>query len=316
MKGGKVIERNNLIKKGIVVAVILLFIGLAFAPSINADVSNISRINAIIIKPQDKTVTLTCRYFTLKGVEEIEKEVSSKDAEKLFTLMDNTAYDTISRTLNSLGLIPKSMAVDEVTELINGEQGRIEYNQLKERLQSTPLFRNESEWKENVLCLVQGDAVDNFFYRPLTFMIEYGAGLVYSLIVTILFTLDTLLRVFPWYPVGDPPYEFGPLVTLALMLGVMYMILIEGWALHYLIPLKIAPAVFAGLTDAFPIHQNPNLTTSGLFGRWEIRDYQDIALLMIGFTGIWISYNDGYQLPACKIMGLSLYAKAKGINPE
>ena len=33
-------ERNNLLKKGIAVAVILLFIGLAFAPSINANVSN------------------------------------------------------------------------------------------------------------------------------------------------------------------------------------------------------------------------------------------------------------------------------------
>ena len=32
-------ERNNLIKKGIAVAVILLFIGLAFAPSINAQIS-------------------------------------------------------------------------------------------------------------------------------------------------------------------------------------------------------------------------------------------------------------------------------------
>ena len=35
-------EGNNLIKKGVVVAVILLFIGLAFAPSINANVSKAS----------------------------------------------------------------------------------------------------------------------------------------------------------------------------------------------------------------------------------------------------------------------------------
>ena len=34
-------ERNNLIKKGVVVAVILLFIGLAFAPSINANITEI-----------------------------------------------------------------------------------------------------------------------------------------------------------------------------------------------------------------------------------------------------------------------------------
>ncbi|UCF12801.1 MAG: hypothetical protein JSW06_00715 [Thermoplasmatales archaeon] len=309
-------ERNNLIKKVVVVAVILLFIGLAFAPSINADVSTISRINTIIIKPQDKTVTLTCRYFTFEGVEEIEKEVSSKDAEKLFTLMDDTDYDTISRILNSLGLIPKSMTVDKVVELINGEQGRRQYNQLIERLQRTFFFRDESEWKENVLCLVQGGAVDNIFYGPLTFMIEYGAAVGYAVLLGILFTLDTLFQIFPWYPVGDPPFEFGPLLILALMLGAMYGALIEGWPLHYLIPLKIAPVVFAGLSDSFPVHQNPNLTSTGLLGRWEICDYQDIALLMIGFTGLWISYFDGYQFPACKFMGFSLYAKAKGINPE
>ena len=35
-------ERNNLTKKGVVVAVILLFIGLAFAPSINANIGKSS----------------------------------------------------------------------------------------------------------------------------------------------------------------------------------------------------------------------------------------------------------------------------------
>jgi len=39
---GKNMEINNLIKKGVVVAVILLFIGLAFAPSINANISKAS----------------------------------------------------------------------------------------------------------------------------------------------------------------------------------------------------------------------------------------------------------------------------------
>ena len=44
---------NNSIKKGIAVAVILLFIGLAFAPSINA---NISETNAIKINSKSHEI--------------------------------------------------------------------------------------------------------------------------------------------------------------------------------------------------------------------------------------------------------------------
>ncbi len=53
-------ERNNLIKKGVVVAVILLFIGLAFAPSIDANVSKASL--------EDELVEITTELYGIKGV--------------------------------------------------------------------------------------------------------------------------------------------------------------------------------------------------------------------------------------------------------
>jgi len=59
MKRGKFMEGNNLIKKALVVAVILLFIGLAFAPSINANISKTSI--------ESELVEFTAEVCGLKG---------------------------------------------------------------------------------------------------------------------------------------------------------------------------------------------------------------------------------------------------------
>ena len=53
-------ERNNLIKKGLAVAVILLFIGLAFTLSINANISKESL--------EDELVEITTEVYGIKGV--------------------------------------------------------------------------------------------------------------------------------------------------------------------------------------------------------------------------------------------------------
>ena len=55
MKRGKFMKRNILIKKGLVVAVIVLFIGLAFAPSINA---NVGKLNENITQENDTLLVL------------------------------------------------------------------------------------------------------------------------------------------------------------------------------------------------------------------------------------------------------------------
>ncbi|UCD13662.1 MAG: hypothetical protein JSW60_08910 [Thermoplasmatales archaeon] len=306
--------QKPLLKKGIAVAVILLFIGLAFAPSINADVDTLENLTTPLINSPEETTALTIRYYTLRGVKELKKEVTLEKAGSLFTLMDGNDYNAIAKTLDGLELTPKSMDVKDVIELINGDVGQREFSQYEGQLQEVFINDNESEWKQNILCYIRGDAVDSYFYRPIAFMIEYGAALVYTALLGILFTLDTLFRIFPWYPVGDPPFEFGPLMMLALMLGVAYMALFEGWPLHYLVPVKIAPIVLANLDDAFGRFQTANLSTTGLNGHWEIHDNRSIALLMVGFLGIWISYKDGYQVPACEFMGFSLYTKAKGYN--
>jgi len=53
-------ERNNLIKKGISVSVIILFIGLAFSPSINANISKASLDSDLI--------EITTEVYGIKGV--------------------------------------------------------------------------------------------------------------------------------------------------------------------------------------------------------------------------------------------------------
>ncbi|MCK5261181.1 MAG: hypothetical protein KAJ44_03295 [Thermoplasmatales archaeon] len=53
-------EGNNLIKKGVVVSVILLFIGFAFALSINANISKAS--------VDSELVEITTELYGIKGV--------------------------------------------------------------------------------------------------------------------------------------------------------------------------------------------------------------------------------------------------------
>ncbi len=301
-------------KKLLAVGVIVLFLGLAVAPSINANIDTLANLTPHLLNTQEETTTLTIRYYTLQGVKELEEEVPVEYADTLINLIDNDDYFALANTLASLELTPTSMDVEDVIELIDGTIGQKEFSQHESQLETMFINNNDSEWKQNILCFVRGDAADSYFYRPLTYVIEYGGALIYTALLGILFALDTFFKIFPWYPVGDPPFEFGPFFMLALMIGVVYMVLFEGWPLHYLIPIKIAPVVFAMLDDAFGNFPPANLSTTGLKGHWEIHDNRSISMFMVGFLGIWVSYKDGYQVPGCKFIGYSLYTQAKGYN--
>ncbi len=81
MKRGKVMKRNNLIKKGVVVAVILLFIGLALAPSINAT----------ILKTTDNNhlSEITSMIICSDGIKSYKIKISDAEAEGVNKLLDN-----------------------------------------------------------------------------------------------------------------------------------------------------------------------------------------------------------------------------------
>ncbi len=278
-------------KKPLVVGVIGLFLGLACAPSINANIDSLVNVEPFLLNIPEDTTTLTIRYYTLQGVKELEEEVPIEYVDTLINLIDSDDYFALANTLASLELIPKSMDVEDVIELIDGTIGQKEFSQYESQLETIFTNNNESEWKQNILCIVRGDAADSYFYRPLTYMIEYGAAVVSYALFQILSALGL------WF--------FG------LLLGVLYMALFEGWPLHYLIPIKIAPIVFAMLDDAFGDFSPANLSTTDLKGHWEIHDNRSILMVMVGFLGVWISYKDGYQVPGCKLLGFSLYTQAK-----
>jgi hypothetical protein len=281
-------------KKLLVIGVIVLFLGLACAPSINANVEPLVNIQPHLLNNSVDTTTLTIRYYTQQGIKELEEEVPVEVAEILFNLIDSNDHNALTNTLARLELIPTTMNVEEVIELIDGTIGQKEYSQYESQLETIFNINNESEWKQNILCNIRGDAVDSYFYRPTAFLIEYGTALLVKALITILAPLGLLI--------------YG------LLFAVIWMALFENWPLHYLMPIKIAPAVFAILDDAFGRFPPANLSTTGLKGHWEIHDNRSIFIFMVGFLGIWISYKDGYQVPGCKFIGYSLYTQAKGVN--
>ncbi|EMR75079.1 hypothetical protein MBGDF03_00859 [Thermoplasmatales archaeon SCGC AB-540-F20] len=72
---------NNIIKKGSVLAVILLFIGVAFAPSINANVSKASI--------DSELVEITTEVCGINGVTPNTVLLSKEDAEEVEKLIDD-----------------------------------------------------------------------------------------------------------------------------------------------------------------------------------------------------------------------------------
>ena len=137
-------------KKLLVVGVIGLFLGLACAPSINANVDTLVNIRPCLPNTSIDTTTLTIRYYTLQGVKELEEEVPAEVAEILFNLIDSDDHNAIANTLARLELIPTTMNVEDVIELINGSIGQKEYSQYESQLE--PIFNINIIKPISIIC--------------------------------------------------------------------------------------------------------------------------------------------------------------------
>ena len=315
-------KENNLIKKGVVVAVILLFIGLAFAPSINANISKDSEL-----------VEITTEVSGIDGVEPYTVKLTTEEANEVDRLFDNILVrlnESKSREetveifneavveLDKYGLLG-DLNIEQAQRLVtSGYQYPIDnevFNRIHERI---IMMLDENE---NALCLIAGKTAETRIVGPMTFVSIGLAGLrVLSIIL--------MLEYF-WYPLWNKfpllYYITEPFLFLFDVLSIPPFIL--SAIISFLSPVKFLSgigygAVFFshGYMNYLPAHGR--IYTIGLNGikYWDKPFYGQYLIdpLLtgnryagaIGFTGI----NIISEIRTCSYLGTALSVKI-GPNP-
>lgn len=299
-------------KKVLAVGVILLFIGLTFTTSITAYIPVKKRIET----GYESEVTVSCKYFTVNGIQEIEKVIASKDAEHLFELMDTSDSTTITTKLSQFNLIPNNLSEKETEDLINGEYGQ-KYS--KKNLNPKSNFNLiETDWKNNSVCNVKGEGVDAFFITPRMLFTEKILSIISLFMFIPLAIIWLICSGLSYFLFGNnmDSYEFS-LYLIFLFILITFPALIPSILYkisNSLRPIKCAPTfVMAELYDACG-RGLPYLETSGQEGYWKIEDHKGIAIYMIGFFGLWMTILDDAQTNGAKVRGFCKYITAKGMD--
>lgn len=298
----QVMKTNPLTRKGITVSIVALLLTLALIPNTHA-YSNAQR---MIIKKSspEETEIVTCRFFTLNGIEEVEKEVTIEDATYLFQLLNEPNTVAIASELNNLGLLPDNIDVKLAKDLINGEYDKRQLNRIGWSSKEMSNFAGDNPIQRNFLCNVNGDARDYYYFTPKSIAL-YISGFA-SMI------LDGFLREFSWYPTWET--WWGGYIGPLFILGVLGAILPQVFPFIRINPFRAVPCILANIYDG-PWEVPAHLNTTGPYGNWTIESF-DIDFMMIGFFGLWISRWDSQNEPNCKFMGYSLYTAGKPTDLE
>jgi hypothetical protein len=302
----------------IIYGIILLFVGLAVSPSIYANREFISLgedngdMNPFYSELSSKDeINISCQFITYKGAELVNKKISINDYRSLSQLLTSSDDNAITLKLDSLGLLPKSMDIKQVTELIGGNYGKKELSNYLSGNKNI-FFNGNITSGENVLCKIQGDAVDST-YRPFWWQNSvFVIGCILWKIGSYIIDFDNFLSsIFPWYQIFGDEFGISFLKSIGYNLGEFLLSLAEMGPYFVLpnIPFKMNGFSIIELDDVFNVGK-PNLYTSGLKGDWEIHDQRSILIKMYGFTGIWLTIPDMQQSAGCEFKGFCYYVNA------
>ena len=166
---------NNLIKKGVVISVIFLFIGLAFAPSINANVSKTSI--------EDELVEITTEVCGLRGGKHTVS-LSKEEAKEIEQLFDDikrrldwveTREETVEIfkeavvELDKYGLLD-DLSVKQAQRLVTGRYQNIRVMKILRRM----IDGNQNIINSSLFCLTAGQATNSFIMGPSVFLSFLG----------------------------------------------------------------------------------------------------------------------------------------------
>jgi len=257
----------RMLKKGLAVAVILLFIGLAVAPTINADIESIENesVNLTIescgtSNSKSKTVQMTKEqveqldaiFYNLE-----EKLNYVKTKEESIPIFDEALFE-----LDKLDLLPDGMSLEEARKLVIGN-----YNQKRVLNILDTVIKQNNEYfgeDENMFCLIAGRVFDVYFS---TLWFLYWYNLMY----------DSSGGGF-W------PFTFG-LMLVGAIISSLTLINIVG--LIYFADQTNGTIITAGLLGI----KTWNGGLTGILPEWLNNFYPDLAVS--GFSGIrFLSLQD------------------------
>jgi hypothetical protein len=292
------------IKNGLVIGVILLFVGVAVQPVIVADVS--------IESDDSELVEITVEIFEVNRVQEYTVMLTKEQAEELELLINNTkteldAADNSDETenifmntvvsLNELGLLPKGMSVKEAQRLVTGKEQNPRVVKLLEEYYSKN--QKSLDYDRNILCLIAGETINTVFIGPFALLCGLRVALLLLRQSEFLRWLKNINpELWSWLSVNFG--EFG----FELFCKRMGLWIAFGAGLNFL-PLKIGAYIYYGWFRNYGHHWYPVdipaegwVITNGLSGKkeWSGDFYGDV----VGFTGIKIIRDllDFYYLGA------------------
>jgi len=291
---------NNSIKKGVVVAVILLFIGLAFAPSINANISKSSI--------DSELVEFTTEICGLNGGKHTV-QLTNEEADKLEQLFDviKKKLDEVETREQSVEILNDAIVTLDKYNLLGGlsiEQARrLILGEFYSSFSS--IYNYESNENtvnnngENFNCLIAG--------RSTSIRLFFGRPTVLGRISEILLS-DEFLHYMDWLQITFPLfYRF-------VILPPLMLILLPTMFIAFFIPSLYDSRTNGTMTfgNTFHIHESNDVNspskgwvwTDGLNGviKWEEPVYGQIKTLY----GEWdVMYYD-YYVGAVDFKGIKL----------
>ncbi len=287
-------------RKTLTFGIVLLFIGVAFAPSFYADVETINE--------QNELIELTVEFYGLDKTDSHQVTVTREDSDKLDSLFNefknklnetNSIEETIIiyewaiDELNKLGLLG-DLSVDEAKKLVTGGFYYKEFNELFNTYRNTEIELENL----NFLCLISGETTENDFTGPIN-----------SLIARTLYFLVFIKDIFDVIPI------------IFLM---TFPIIIQS-IIHFKYPFSIYNTITYGQTvglTRMDYYSSGWVKTLGLLGykEWQgkiIGYFIPISTLLstrysgvIGFTGIHICDVSG----VAKYFGFANAVNLKQIN--
>jgi len=191
-------SRNILLEKGVAVAIILLFLGVAVVPSITISVVKAATDNDLVevttqacgIKGYGNTTVKLTRqqYQNLEQylVDFRERVNTTTTREEAVPLFKDAVVE-----LNKYGLLPKGMSVEHAQRVVTGYyQNSNILRKIQNDLQSrAKIKQNQNPNMKNVFCLLYAAATKIPNYSPSPFIIPFGVLLILGLIPAFLVSL-------------------------------------------------------------------------------------------------------------------------------
>jgi hypothetical protein len=217
-------------KKLFAIGIIFLFIGVVVAPSINSTV----------VKASDDLVEVTSQACGIQGFGNTTVKLTKQQYQNLEQYLvtfrarlnqTTTREETVPlfkeavAELNSYGLLPKGMSVEQALKLVTSRYVNRQGSRLLETLSHrNPFTQNDVD---NRFCLVAGNTNNNYIFGPIKSSLFIGLLLLMDLVYVIAVIFDSLglTRLVKlcevvenfldslWIPVRVIPAEIVGLVT-------------------------------------------------------------------------------------------------------